>query len=106
MKSSFRAPSNIALVKYWGKYGVQLPSNPSISFTLDACATETTLELTDAPGITVALDGVDTPSFVPKVAQFVTELTHGTLGLKTTGSGCRPTTRFRIPLGLPVVRQE
>jgi diphosphomevalonate decarboxylase len=71
MKSSFRAPSNIALVKYWGKYGVQLPSNPSISFTLNACATETTLELTDAPGITVALDGVDTPSFVPKVAQFV-----------------------------------
>ena len=71
MKSSFRAPSNIALVKYWGKYGVQLPSNPSISFTLDACATETSLELQDAPGISVALDGVDTPSFVPKVAQFV-----------------------------------
>lgn len=71
MKSSFRAPSNIALVKYWGKYGVQLPSNPSVSFTLDACATETTLELTEAAGISVALDGVDTPSFVPKVAQFV-----------------------------------
>ena len=71
MKSAFRAPSNIALVKYWGKYGVQLPSNPSISFTLDACATETTLELTSSKGIQVALDGVDTPSFVPKVAQFV-----------------------------------
>jgi diphosphomevalonate decarboxylase len=71
MKSSFRAPSNIALVKYWGKYGVQLPSNPSISFTLDACATETTLELLETPGISVALSGVDTPSFVPKVAQFV-----------------------------------
>lgn len=71
MKSAFRAPSNIALVKYWGKYGVQLPSNPSISFTLDACATETTLELTSSKGIQVALDGVDTPSFVPKVTQFV-----------------------------------
>ncbi len=71
MKSAFRAPSNIALVKYWGKYGVQLPSNPSISFTLDACATETTLELTETTGIRVALDGADTPSFVPKVAQFV-----------------------------------
>ncbi|MEY3942198.1 MAG: hypothetical protein RIR07_1084 [Bacteroidota bacterium] len=71
MKSAFRAPSNIALVKYWGKYGVQLPSNPSISFTLDACATETTLELSGSKGIQVALDGVDTPSFVPKVAQFV-----------------------------------
>jgi diphosphomevalonate decarboxylase len=71
MKSAFRAPSNIALVKYWGKYGVQLPSNPSISFTLDSCATETTVELTDRPGISVELDGEDTPGFVPKIAQFV-----------------------------------
>ena len=23
------SPSNIALVKYWGKYGAQLPANPS-----------------------------------------------------------------------------
>lgn len=28
------SPSNIALVKYWGKRPVQLPANPSISFTL------------------------------------------------------------------------
>lgn len=28
------SPSNIALVKYWGKFGDQLPENPSISFTL------------------------------------------------------------------------
>lgn len=28
------SPSNIALIKYWGKYGQQLPCNPSLSFTL------------------------------------------------------------------------
>ena len=28
------SPSNIALIKYWGKRGFQLPQNPSISFTL------------------------------------------------------------------------
>ena len=28
------SPSNIALVKYWGKKPVQLPANASISFTL------------------------------------------------------------------------
>ena len=38
---TWEAPSNIALVKYWGKYGTQLPCNPSISFTLSACKTTT-----------------------------------------------------------------
>ena len=33
-RTKWQAPSNIALVKYWGKYGEQLPENPSISFTL------------------------------------------------------------------------
>lgn len=41
---TWKAPSNIALVKYWGKHGMQLPKNTSISFTLDACHTITTLE--------------------------------------------------------------
>jgi len=42
-KITWRAPSNIALVKYWGKKPNQIPANPSISFTLDACATTTTI---------------------------------------------------------------
>jgi len=41
---TWKAPSNIALVKYWGKRDVQIPENPSISFTLFNCFTETTLE--------------------------------------------------------------
>ncbi len=40
-KVTWKSPSNIALVKYWGKKENQIPSNPSISFTLDACATTT-----------------------------------------------------------------
>lgn len=40
-KVKWRSPSNIALVKYWGKHGRQLPSNPSISFTLNNAFTET-----------------------------------------------------------------
>ena len=35
------APSNIALVKYWGKKENQIPANPSISFTLNNCKTIT-----------------------------------------------------------------
>lgn len=40
----WRSPSNIALVKYWGKYGSQLPRNPSISFTLSQAFTETIIQ--------------------------------------------------------------
>jgi diphosphomevalonate decarboxylase len=41
---TWRSPSNIAIIKYWGKLGVQLPRNPSISFTLNNAFTEMTLE--------------------------------------------------------------
>ena len=40
---SWSAPSNIALVKYWGKKDQQIPANPSVSFTLNQCKTITTL---------------------------------------------------------------
>ena len=40
---SFTSPSNIALVKYWGKQKNQIPANPSISFTLDSCCTKTSV---------------------------------------------------------------
>ncbi len=40
---NWKCPSNIAIIKYWGKYGAQLPRNPSISFTLDACYSITTI---------------------------------------------------------------
>ncbi|CEN46677.1 Mevalonate (Diphospho)decarboxylase (fragment) [Capnocytophaga canimorsus] len=40
---SWKAPSNIALVKYWGKLEGQIPANPSISFTLTNCYTETSV---------------------------------------------------------------
>lgn len=41
---SWRSPSNIALIKYWGKRQNQLPQNPSLSFVLDKSFTETRLK--------------------------------------------------------------
>ncbi len=40
----WRSPSNIAIIKYWGKYGLQLPRNPSLSLTLASSFTDTSLE--------------------------------------------------------------
>jgi len=37
---AWRSPSNIALVKYWGKHGRQLPRNPSLSFSLSNAYTD------------------------------------------------------------------
>ena len=40
----WNSPSNIAIVKYWGKKENQIPQNPSISFTLSKCYTTTSVE--------------------------------------------------------------
>ena len=40
-KIIWQSPSNIALIKYWGKYANQIPANPSISISLQNCYTQT-----------------------------------------------------------------
>lgn len=54
----WRSPSNIAIVKYWGKYDVQKPRNPSISLTLSSSVTDMALEYSwkDAPADDITLD--------------------------------------------------
>ena len=44
---SWRCPSNIAIVKYWGKKPGQIPCNSSVSMTLTTSHTEVDLELID-----------------------------------------------------------
>ena len=71
-ETAWKSPSNIALVKYWGKYDVQIPANPSISFTLSEAATTTKLRYEKGLGsIKVFLDGEETPSFLPKIESFL-----------------------------------
>ena len=71
---SYSAPSNIALVKYWGKKAHQIPANPSISFTLHNCKTATTLRFekktSDGLSFEVFLDGELQNDFKPKIEQF------------------------------------
>ncbi len=72
---TWKCPSNIALVKYWGKKGNQLPANPSISFTLSNCHTITTLSFKPKENdgtllVSFAYDGQPMPSFEPKLEIF------------------------------------
>lgn len=73
-KISWQSPSNIALVKYWGKYGEQLPKNASISFTLENCHTQTTLIFEEKGNsgfqFEVFLNGKREPDFEPKIGIF------------------------------------
>ncbi len=70
-----KAPSNIALVKYWGKTHPQLPKNASFSFSLSASFTETKLfffpkNKTLNYDFEVFLDGVKNDDFKPKIQNF------------------------------------
>lgn len=55
---SWTSPSNIALIKYWGKHGKQLPCNPSISFTLNESKTtmDFSWSIKNAPKDEIVLD--------------------------------------------------
>lgn len=70
-KTSWRSPSNIALVKYWGKRDFQLPQNPSISFVLKNSYTETTLSYSykdfGKPGLAFLFEGKPNLAFEKRI---------------------------------------
>jgi len=73
---TWESPSNIALVKYWGKKEHQIPANPSISFTLSNCKTSTTLHYkklntpSEEYQFDVFLSGNKQDDFKPKINTF------------------------------------
>ena len=74
---TWKTPSNIALVKYWGKTDPQIPKNASISFTLSKSHTITTINFTPKDtSVTEEIDfelffeGKKKEDFKPKIAKF------------------------------------
>lgn len=76
-KVEWTSPSNIALVKYWGKFDVQLPQNPSISFTLKNSITTLSIEVSGRENLSeqVSLDfffeGKINSKFEKKISDFL-----------------------------------
>ncbi len=72
--SAWRSPSNIALVKYWGKRNYQVPANPSLSFVLSESYTETRInyEIRKKKGLnwTFLFEGKENTSFHPKLEAY------------------------------------
>lgn len=73
VKASY--PSNIALIKYWGKHGNQLPCNPSLSLTLSQARTEVTLYCEAKKQEGIALDylfeGAPKPAFRDRIVDYI-----------------------------------
>lgn len=78
---SWRSPSNIALVKYWGKHGVQLPRNASLSFTLSQAFSETRIDFMPRSGkkedidLSFYFEGAPKPVFEKKIRDFFSGIT-------------------------------
>jgi len=80
-QSKYSAPSNIALIKYWGKKKNQIPANPSLSFTLKNCKTITEVlfekkENTNAFSFEFFFDNQPKESFKPKLQTFFERIEH------------------------------
>ncbi|MBK9292189.1 MAG: diphosphomevalonate decarboxylase [Bacteroidetes bacterium] len=72
--TAWRSPSNIAIVKYWGKHGNQLPNNPSVSFTLDKAHTETRVTWQYAPAgpeLDFRFEGAENTAFADKIRKLL-----------------------------------
>lgn len=69
-------PSNIALIKYWGKYDNQIPANPSISYTLNHCKTNTNMEFLAGEPFSVQtfLAGNEEVKFAGKIEKYFTNI--------------------------------
>ena len=76
----WKAPSNIALIKYWGKKGMQIPANPSLSFTLDTSATTTKMifepqaQSSDQVSYELYFEGELNTEFRPKIDAFFSRI--------------------------------
>lgn len=86
---SWKAPSNIAIVKYWGKKGNQIPANPSLSFTLETSATTTSIEYKRLPkksnrfSYDLFFDGKPKAEFRTKIDHFLARIEEYTPFLKS-----------------------
>ena len=79
-KVSYSSPSNIAIVKYWGKEpGDQIPMNSSLSMTLNQCRSFTTIAWTIVenlvPSLEVWFEGVRNPEIETKTKKWLEKIT-------------------------------
>jgi len=93
--TAWESPSNIALVKYWGKFGRQYPSNPSISFTLSEAKSTLSMKVNPADSLSCRLEfhGQRETAFEDRILRFLESikqdypwLENATIDISSTNS--------------------
>lgn len=90
------APSNIAIVKYWGKKGIQEPMNPSLSFTLSESISRVDIKYRHTEEklkVEFLFENRKKEHFLPKImnflernAKFIPNLTHGSIEINSANT--------------------
>ncbi len=76
-KVIWNSPSNLAIIKYWGKYGQQFPKNPSISMTLTNSLTKTEVLYSARSvydgniDVDFLFEGKENPKFKERIKQYL-----------------------------------
>ncbi len=78
-KVSWQSPSNLAIIKYWGKYGNQLPRNPSLSITLSKAVTQTAINYSferrrKKSSLNFLFHGQENRAFSQRISRFLSAL--------------------------------
>lgn len=76
---AWRSPSNIALVKYWGKKPLQIPANPSLSMTLSKAYTEMVMDFSrendkGPSALEFYFEGAPNERFATKISAYLQSL--------------------------------
>ena len=102
----YTSPSNIALIKYWGKYGRQYPRNASISLTLDSAYTDTSVSFTERvkAGDTVSIEfyfeGETNAAFQKKLEKYLNSIIEQVSFLRTHHLVIRSSNSFPHSAGI------
>ncbi len=69
---TWKSPANIAIIKYWGKHGEQLPANPSLSLTLKEAHTTTQVVYKPGTGnVEFYFEGKINQPFATRVTEYI-----------------------------------
>ncbi len=117
-----RASSNIALIKYWGKYPNQIPANASISYTLTESYTESRIKYSSTGNfkLNFTFEGKENQVFQEKLEKYLKSIeqylpfistTHFTIDSRNTfphssGIASSASSFAALALGLVQIEKE